>query len=375
MVTAGTINEPWYRNRHLDGLVLRAGTNVPSGVQWSTAVDAPDRVRRDDGDAASEGVGDTPVSRSLDGASIEGSFTGRFRGAGSVGADLRSHGTRSTFGRARLLVHHAGTSQLQRNLMPDDQEALRGHRSIAPVDTAGSVTSFTISVVIPTKNEARNIGWVLERVGPIVDEIVIVDGLSRDGTVEAAIRVRPDAIIVRHEVAGKGEAVRAGFAAATCDLVVLLDADGSMDPDEIQRFVEELAGGSDFVKGSRFLPGGGTADITRLRSVGNAGLVRLANLLLGTSYTELCYGYMAFRRSRLVELDLRSSGFEIETEIVVKACRAGLTIREIPSFESPRRYGASNLNTFRDGWRVLRTLVRERFTPPVEIGPRSEVAS
>ena len=180
---------------------------------------------------------------------------------------------------------------------------------MAPVDNAGSVTTFTISVVIPTKNEARNIGWVLERIGSIVDEIVIVDGLSRDGTVEAAIRVRPDAVIIRHEVAGKGEAVRAGFAAATGDLVVLLDADGSMDPDEIQGFVEELAGGSDFVKGSRFLPGGGTADITRLRSAGNAGLVRLANLLLGTSYTELCYGYMAFRRNRLVELDLRSSGF------------------------------------------------------------------
>ena len=191
--------------------------------------------------------------------------------------------------------------------------------------------SFTISVVIPTLNEARNVGWVLQRIGTIVDEVVIVDGLSDDGTVEAALRVRPDAVVIRHEVAGKGEAVRAGFAAATSDLVVLMDADGSMHPAEIDAFVVELARGSDMVKGSRFLPGGGTTDMTWLRRAGNGGLVMLANLLLGTSHTELCYGYMAFRRSRLEQLDLRATGFEIETELVVKACRSGMTVTEIPA--------------------------------------------
>ncbi len=226
-----------------------------------------------------------------------------------------------------------------------------------PVDARP--VSFTISVVIPTKNEARNIGWVLERIGPIVDEIVIVDGQSDDGTIETAIAVRPDIVIVRHQIAGKGEAIRAGMAVATGDLIVMLDADGSMDPGEIPRFVEALADGHDLAKGSRFLEGGGTSDMTRLRFIGNAALIRLTNMLLRTSHTELCYGYMALRRSRLVDLDLRSSGFEIETEIVVRACQAGLATIEIPSFESPRRHGASNLNTFRDGWRVLRTLVRE----------------
>jgi glycosyltransferase involved in cell wall biosynthesis len=239
--------------------------------------------------------------------------------------------------------------------------------------TDAAPLSLTITVVIPTKNEARNIGWVLRRIGPIVDEIVIVDGLSDDGTIEAALLVRPDIVVVHHPVSGKGEAVRAGFAAATGDLVVILDADGSMDPGEIPGFVMELARGSDLVKGSRFLHGGGTTDMTGLRSLGNAALVRLANLLLGTSHTELCYGYMAFRRSRLQALDLRSSGFEIETEIVVKAHRAGLVVTEIPSFESPRRHGTSNLNTFRDGWRVLRTLVRERFAARSGVPSASEV--
>lgn len=220
---------------------------------------------------------------------------------------------------------------------------------------------LTISVVIPTRNEARNIAWVLERMEPIVDELIIVDGLSTDGTVEIARSIRPDVVVVHHPIAGKGEAVRAGFAVATGDLVVMLDADGSMDPGEIQRFVEQLAAGHDFVKGSRFLPGGGTTDMTLLRRLGNAALVRLANVLMGTCYTELCYGFMAFRRSRLQELELTSSGFEIETELVLKCQRAGLAIAEVPSFESPRRHGTSNLSTFRDGWRVLRTLLRERF--------------
>lgn len=237
----------------------------------------------------------------------------------------------------------------------------------------GGALALTISVVIPTKNEARNIAWVLERMEPIVDELIIVDGLSTDGTVEIARSIRPDVVVVHHPIAGKGEAVRAGFAAATGDLVVMLDADGSMDPGEIQRFVEQLAAGHDFVKGSRFLPGGGTTDMTLLRRLGNAALVRLANVLMGTRYTELCYGFMAFRRSRLQEFELTSCGFEIETELVLKFQRAGLAIAEVPSFESPRRHGTSNLNTFRDGWRVLRTLLRGRFAARTAPGEPAEL--
>ncbi|MEO8461806.1 MAG: glycosyltransferase family 2 protein [Chloroflexota bacterium] len=247
--------------------------------------------------------------------------------------------------------------------------AALGPRGGSADRSSGGVQGLTISVVIPAINEARNIAWVLERMEAIVDEVIIVDGLSTDGTVEIAKSVRPDVVVINHRIPGKGEAVRAGFAAATGDLVVMLDADGSMDPGEMQRFVEQLAAGHDFVKGSRFLPGGGTADMTLLRRVGNDVLVRFANALLGTRYTELCYGYMAFRRSRLHELELTSSGFEIETELVFKGQRAGLSIVEVPSFESPRRFGNSNLNTFRDGWRVLRTILRERFIAQTAADP------
>ncbi len=250
----------------------------------------------------------------------------------------------------------------------------RAHQANVADAPSDSHLTMSISVVIPTMNEEQNIGWVLERLDPIVDEVIVVDGLSTDKTVAMARTVRPDVVIIEHRVRGKGEAVRAGLAAATGDLVVMLDADGSMDPAEIPQFVEALAEGADLVKGSRFLPGGGTTDMTLLRRIGNGALLMLTNTLLGTSYTELCYGYMAFRRSRLHELGLRRPGFEIETEIVVKAHRAGFAVVEIPSFESPRRFGVSNLNTFGDGWRILRTLLSERLadaTPATTGAPAS----
>jgi len=220
----------------------------------------------------------------------------------------------------------------------------------------------SVSVVIPAKNEARNIGWVIERIPMLVDEVVLVDGISTDQTIDVARALRPDVIVVKDNRPGKGVALRAGFEAASGDYVVMLDADGSMDPLEIPRFVEQLDQGADLVKGSRFMHGGGTADMSPLRDVGNRGLLSIANVLFGVSHTDLCYGYAAFRRRAVLELGLTAMGFEIETELFLRAIRNGLSVVEVPSFESPRRSGTSNLHTFRDGWRVLRTIVRERVS-------------
>ena len=219
----------------------------------------------------------------------------------------------------------------------------------------------TVSVVIPTYNEARNVAWVLRRLPP-VDEVILVDGRSRDGTIEVARSVRPDIRVVLERRPGKGAALRAGFAAASSDIVVMIDADGSMDPAEIAGFTRHLEDGHEFVKGSRFLPGGGTTDMTALRMLGNWGLMTLANVLFMRRFSDLCYGYCAFRRESLLALGLDADGFEIETQICVRAAKAGLRTAEVPSFESPRMNGVSNLNTFRDGWRVLMTILRERIT-------------
>ena len=221
----------------------------------------------------------------------------------------------------------------------------------------------TVSVVVPALNEERNIAWVLERLPDCVDEVLVVDGRSTDATIEVALQVCPDARIVREMRPGKGAALRAGFAAASCDYVVMLDADGSMDPAEIDRYLAMLDEGYDVVKGSRFLAGGGTTDISRLRALGNFALLSLANGVYRCRFTELCYGFMAFRRGTLDALRLSAAGFEVETQIVAHAIRARLNIAEVPSFEAERRFGESNLRTFRDGTRVLRTLVAARLRP------------
>ena len=234
-----------------------------------------------------------------------------------------------------------------------------------------------VTVVVPTRNEARNLEVILPAVAsvrPAVHEVIVVDGNSVDGTVETAQRVLPWVKIVHQTRKGKGNAMACGFAAATGDVIVMFDADGSADPAEIPAFVRALVEGADFAKGSRFIRGGGSDDITLLRKSGNAGLNGVANALFGTSYTDLCYGYNAFWSDILPVLDLPPTdvpapadgamlwgdGFEIETVLNCRIATAGLKITEVPSMERERIFGQTNLRTFADGTRVLRTLAAER---------------
>lgn len=216
-----------------------------------------------------------------------------------------------------------------------------------------------ISVVIPTMDEEKNLPHVLPYIPEIVDEVIIVDGRSKDRTVEIARELRPDVKIVLQTGKGKGNALRAGFAAATGDIIVMLDADGSTDPREIPAYVGALMAGADFAKGSRFIQGGGTADMELLRRMGNWGLTMVVRVLFTNQYSDLCYGYNAFWKRVLPKLHLDSDGFEIETQMNVRAIQAKLRITEVPSFESERVFGESHLQTWRDGFRVLKTIVHE----------------
>lgn len=219
--------------------------------------------------------------------------------------------------------------------------------------------SPTVSVIIPAKNEAANLEHVLPRIPEWVSEVILVDGHSTDETIAVARFLLPSIRVVKQRGRGKGDALRAGFAAATGDIIVMLDADGSTDPAEIPAFVEALLNGADFVKGSRFAKGGGTADMSPLRRFGNWGFTTLVKALFGGSFTDLCYGYNAFWRRTLSQLALDGDGFEIETIMNVRALRAGLAVVEVPSFEAKRIHGESNLRTFPDGWRVLKAIGRE----------------
>ncbi len=231
----------------------------------------------------------------------------------------------------------------------------------------GSATSAqapaSVSVVIPAMNEARNIAWVLARVPAYVDEILLVDGHSRDDTVAVARRACPGLRVVAQRGAGKGAAMRTGFEEAAGDYVVVLDADGSMDPGEIDYYVAALDQGYELVKGSRALPGSGSLDLTRIRRWGNGVLVHTVNLIWGSEFTDLCYGFLALRKDRLADLALTGRGFEIETEIALNAIHAGLRIAEVPSVELLRHHGTSNLNAWRDGKRICGFLARAGFRP------------
>ena len=217
----------------------------------------------------------------------------------------------------------------------------------------------SVSVVIPAKNEASNLPCVFASLPPWVDQIVLVDGHSVDGTAEVASRLRPDITIVSQHGSGKGDALLAGFAACTGDIIVTIDADGSTDGGEIVHFISALTTGADFAKGSRFASGGGSDDITVIRRWGNAALSTLVNWVFGTRYTDLCYGYNAFWARHLPAMDLDCSGFEIETLMNVRAARSGLRVREVPSYEHSRVHGVSNLRAMPDGWRILKVIIRE----------------
>ena len=220
--------------------------------------------------------------------------------------------------------------------------------------------SLRISVVIPTHNEAQNLIYVLPEIPPLVSEVILVDGHSTDDTIAVAQQLLPTIHIIKQVKKGKGDALKLGFAACTGDIIVMLDADGSTDPGEIPRFVDALLKGEDFAKGSRFLEGGGSHDITPLRSLGNYGLSMLVNILFGVHYSDLCYGYNAFWRHCLDYLEIDCDGFEIETLINIRIHKANLKVMEIPSLEKPRIFGQSHLRTFRDGWRVLKIIMKER---------------
>lgn len=231
----------------------------------------------------------------------------------------------------------------------------------------------TVSVIVPCLNEERNLPYVFSRLPAGVDEVVVVDGGSVDQTVERARELCPSVVVVHQTRTGKGNALACGLAACTGDIAVTIDADGSTDPAEIPRFVAALMAGADFAKGSRFRPGGDSHDITHVRRLGNHGLSVLVNVLFGTDFSDLCYGYNAFWRWVVPHLNLPpinasppadggmlwGDGFEIETLVNIRAAALKLRISEVPSVEAERLHGASNLSAVRDGWRVLRTILRE----------------
>jgi glycosyltransferase involved in cell wall biosynthesis len=218
---------------------------------------------------------------------------------------------------------------------------------------------FRISVIIPTLNEAVGIRALLTNLPDWIDEMIVVDGPSTDGTLDAVASVCPKALLLKQPGIGKGDAIKEGLRAATGDVIVTMDADLSMSLKDAHRLVEKLVEGYDFVKGSRAMPGGGSADFTIARRLGSRGLTKIAAVLYGTGYTDLTYGFNAYWRGTIVDASNLSDGFEFEIQAAIRAWRAGIRTAEIPCFEEPRVGGETKLHAALDGWRILKAILGE----------------
>ncbi len=246
------------------------------------------------------------------------------------------------------------TAEQTRPILPADLEG----RGSGPTHPGPDTT--LVSVVIPCLNEAENIEpcvraalEVLE--GAALDgEVVVVDNASEDDS--AALAAAAGARVVHEPRRGYGSAYLAGFAAARGRYIVMADADLTYDFNEIPRFVAELEQGAELVMGDRMdniQPGA----MTWLhRYVGNPVLTGLLNFFFDTGVKDAHCGMRALRRDVLPRLDLRTTGMEFASEMVIRAAKADLRIAEFPIEYHPRG-GESKLSSFRDGWRHLRFLL------------------
>lgn len=221
----------------------------------------------------------------------------------------------------------------------------------------------TVSIVICCKNEGEGIAKILESAKPYADEIIVVDGHSNDGTMEAAEKF--GAKFYLDNCQGRGEALKTGLAKTTKPMIVFYDADGSHNPNDIPDLVAPLAKNeADMVIGSRTM--GGTLDMS-LKSLGDLAriggsyfMVYLVNKRFKTNLTDLLYSFRAIRREVAKKLDLEANNFAIEQDMVVRCLKKGYKIVEVPSQERARGWGVAKLKTSM-GIELLCVLIRDLY--------------
>ncbi len=234
--------------------------------------------------------------------------------------------------------------------------------------------NYSVSLIIPAMNESATLTSIIDSIPEYVDEIIVIDGRSKDNTFEIASNHPRVTKVLRQRSRGKGAALSLGFAVATCDLVAIIDADGSMDPAELKDFLNMFPQ-AEIVKGSRSKKLGGTsADLTIFRDLGNRVLTKLCNVWFKENWTDLAYGYAVVDRKALGKLGLSSydemgsvfghksygQGFEIEALIFCRSSKWGFRVLEVASAEHRRISGSSNLRAIRDGFRVLSAIIIEK---------------
>jgi glycosyltransferase involved in cell wall biosynthesis len=232
-----------------------------------------------------------------------------------------------------------------------------------------------VSVVIPAHNEEQTLPWVLRDLNDTTAslphdefEIIVVDDHSSDAT--ANVSRQFGAMVVHNEGrGGKGMALRAGFARATGDVIVMMDADYSHRAEDLPVLLQSLTGATGLVIGSRVY--GGSDEYTPVRALGNVFLTAALGLCTGRFLSDALNGYKAFRRDVFTDFTYTSRAFEIEIELVANALRKGYKVVECSSHERVRAGGEAKSRVVRHGTRFLLRIIREALKgmKPVTTAP------
>lgn len=220
-----------------------------------------------------------------------------------------------------------------------------------------------VTAVIPAKNEEEGIEKIIKNVSRFVDEVLVVDGHSKDKTRQIAKEC--GAKVVLDGGKGKGDGIRTGVRKAKGDIIVFIDADGSHNPKDIPKLIKPIKNGeADLVVASRAKGG---SDEVRLdldglfRQIGSEIAAILVNFRWRANLTDIQNGFRAIRRKTALALKLESDGFEIEEEMIMKCLKRGVRIMEVAGHEYQRKWGVSKLPTIQ-AWRFLLRLFKELFS-------------
>lgn len=215
-----------------------------------------------------------------------------------------------------------------------------------------------VSLIIPTRNEANSLERIIKEIpAGFVDEIVVSDGHSTDGTRELAERLGCKVII--QEGRGYGLGIRTGIKHCRGDVIIFMDADGSQNPADIPRLLEKIREGYDVGWGSRYLGRGKTADDTWLRYFGNKFFTFLTGFIHGLWVADILYTFAAFKKDIFDKINLESPGFELCVELPVKAHKAGFKFGQVPCIERKRMAGETKVNELIDGYKILKAILKK----------------
>jgi len=216
------------------------------------------------------------------------------------------------------------------------------------------------TIIIPTKNEEKNIEKIIKKVKPYANEIIVIDGHSKDKTRDIAKKSGVKVILDNNK--GKGAALRIAAKYAKNDILVFIDADGSHDPKDINKLIRPIKNKqADLVIGSRMR--GGSDELHSnfsqlIRLIGNVMINLVINYAFNKRFTDCQNGFRAIKKNVFLNIKTKENRFTIEQETVIKCIKRGYKVIEIPTHEYVREYGKSKINLWWEGWRYIWSLTK-----------------